>query len=56
MLRLLARLWTDQAGLVTVEYALLLSLIVVGAMSAWASLGATVRHIIEAAVDEFPSP
>ncbi len=56
MLRLLSRLWTDQVGLVTVEYALLLSLIVVGSISAWASLGAKVCHIVEVALDEFPSP
>lgn len=36
-------LWTDESGLTTVEYALLLALIVVAGITAWRGLGTTVR-------------
>jgi Flp pilus assembly pilin Flp len=36
-------LWADEAGLVTVEYALLLSLLVVAAIATWTTFGAVVR-------------
>jgi Flp pilus assembly pilin Flp len=39
----LSRLWSDQEGLVTVEYALLLALMVVAALSTWTTFGAVVR-------------
>ena len=43
MLKTLKRLWNDEDGLTTVEYALLLVLIVVVAVTAWTTLGTTVR-------------
>ncbi len=42
MLRTLKQLWTDEAGLTTVEYALLLVLIVAAAVTAWTQLGSQV--------------
>ncbi len=42
MLQILKRLWTDEAGLTTVEYALLLVLIVAAAVTAWTQLGSQV--------------
>jgi pilus assembly protein Flp/PilA len=43
MLRALKRLWADEAGLTTVEYALLLVLIVAAAVTAWTQLGTNVN-------------
>ena len=40
------RLWTDEEGLVTVEYALLLAVMVVAAIGTWTSFGAIVREKI----------
>ena len=42
MLRILKQFWTDEAGLTTVEYALLLVLIVAAAVTAWTQLGSQV--------------
>ena len=42
MLRAMKRLWADEAGLTTVEYALLLVLIVAAAVTAWTQLGTQV--------------
>ncbi len=47
MFESLRKLWTDEDGLVTVEYALLLSLLVVGTVAAWSQLAASVRQAIE---------
>lgn len=38
------RLWTDEEGLTTVEYALLLALLVVAALVTWTTFGATIRN------------
>jgi Flp pilus assembly pilin Flp len=38
--------WKDEEGLTTVEYALLLALIVVVAIAAWGALGAGVKKNI----------
>ena len=43
MLRRIKELWTDEAGLTTVEYALLLVLIVAAAVTAWTQLGSAVN-------------
>ena len=43
MLDSLKRLWKDEEGLTTVEYALLLVLIVVVAVTAWQTLGGNVK-------------
>jgi Flp pilus assembly pilin Flp len=43
---LLARLWKDEAGLTTVEYALLLALLVVAAVAVWSLFGTRVRGVV----------
>lgn len=37
-------LWKDEEGLTTVEYALLLALVVVAGLAAWKELGGTVQN------------
>lgn len=39
-------LWKDEEGLTTVEYALLLALVVVAGISAWQGLGSTVQNTV----------
>jgi len=43
MVQCLKQLWKDEEGLTTVEYALLLVLIVVVAVTAWQTLGTGVK-------------
>ena len=38
--------WKDEDGLTTVEYALLLALVVVAGIAAWQGLGTTVRGTV----------
>lgn len=45
----LVRYWNEQLGITTVEYALLLALIVVVAITAWTALGGTVSDTATAA-------
>jgi|LSQX01.1.fsa_nt_gb Flp pilus assembly pilin Flp len=47
--------WRDEEGVTTVEYALLLSLIVAVAISAWRTLGETVNDTVNDVVARFPS-
>lgn len=47
MIDYLRRLWHDEEGLTTVEYALLLVLIVVVAITAWQTLGTNVKTKVE---------
>ena len=51
MTALLKRLWRDEDGLTTVEYALLLVLIVVVAVTAWQTLGTTVKDKVNSAAN-----
>jgi Flp pilus assembly pilin Flp len=44
-----SRLWEDEAGLTTVEYALLLALLVVAALATWTTFGGTIRNKVTAA-------
>ncbi|MCD6361308.1 MAG: Flp family type IVb pilin [Armatimonadetes bacterium] len=44
MLRTLAGLWRDEAGLTTVEYAVLLAIIVATSVIAWQHFGQTVSN------------
>jgi len=44
-------LWKDESGLTTVEYALLLALVVVAGITAWQGLGGTVRGSVANADD-----
>jgi Flp pilus assembly pilin Flp len=39
-------LWHDEEGLTTVEYALLLALLVVAAVGVWTSFGKAVRNAV----------
>jgi len=39
-------LWKDEEGLTTVEYALLLALVVVAGIAAWQGLGSTVQNTV----------
>lgn len=41
-------LWKDEEGLTTVEYALLLALVVVAGIAAWQGLGSTVENTVTA--------
>lgn len=43
----LRRFWNDEEGMTTVEYALLLVLIVVVAVTAWTTLGSNVNTQVE---------
>ena len=45
----LRRFWNDEEGMTTVEYALLLVLIVVVAVTAWTTLGTNVKSKVETA-------
>ena len=46
------KLWKDEEGLTTVEYALLLALVVVAAITAWTSLGQNVNATVLDANDD----
>jgi len=49
---MIKRLWTDEDGLTTVEYALLLALLVVGAISVWSALGVKIQNAVTAVDSE----
>ncbi|MCX7597444.1 MAG: Flp family type IVb pilin [Armatimonadetes bacterium] len=40
------KFWKDEEGLTTVEYALLLALLVVAALAVWTAFGGTVRNSV----------
>lgn len=46
MFEMAKKLWKDEEGLTTVEYALLLALLVVAAITIWTGFGGTVRSSI----------
>ena len=46
--------WKDEDGLTTVEYALLLALIVVVAITAWTALGTGVNSTVDTVQTELP--
>jgi Flp pilus assembly pilin Flp len=46
MRHVLSKFWGDEEGLTTVEYALLLALLVVAALATWAAFGNTVKGTI----------
>lgn len=48
-MRRLGEFWSDQSGLTTVEYALLLALVIVAGIAAWQGLGNTVENTVNAA-------
>ena len=43
---MLKTLWRDEDGLTTVEYALLLALLVVAGITAWTTFGGKVRNAV----------
>ena len=49
-------LWTDEDGVTTVEYALLLAVLVVGAVSIWQALKTGISSGVNAAADEIEAP
>ena len=52
MLRTLKRLWTDESGLTTVEYALLLVLIVAAGVASWPLLSTQINSVVGEAVSD----
>lgn len=46
MFEMVKGLWNDEDGLTTVEYALLLALLVVAAIGVWTGFGAKVRSAV----------
>jgi len=52
MSQTLKRFWTDESGIATVEYAVLLGLMSVSAVTAWEHLGEVVANIADEAATE----
>ncbi len=50
----LKKFWNDEDGLTTVEYALLLALIVVVAITAWTALGTGVNSTVDDVQNTLP--
>ena len=48
-------LWKDEEGLTTVEYALLLALVAIAAITAWSTLGTRVSSTVTKATSSLPS-
>jgi pilus assembly protein Flp/PilA len=48
------RLWQDEEGLTTVEYALLLALVAIAAITAWSTLGTRVSNTVTQATSSLP--
>ena len=53
-MRTLMSYWKEEAGLTTVEYALLLALIVVVAITAWTALGTGVNSTVTDVTGQLP--
>jgi len=53
MIKMAKGLWKDEEGLTTVEYALLLALLVVAAISVWTIFGARVRTSVTQSTTAF---
>jgi len=49
------QLWKDQDGLTTVEYALLLALVSIAAITAWTTLGSRVSTTVSSATSNLSS-
>jgi pilus assembly protein Flp/PilA len=48
------QLWKDEEGLTTVEYALLLALVAIAAITAWTTLGGRVSDTVDDVNDTLP--
>ena len=55
MLKRLLRLWSDEDALVTVEYAMLLALLVVAALGTWTTFGTVIREKVATAGNDISS-
>jgi Flp pilus assembly pilin Flp len=53
MQRVISELWTDETGSASVEYALLLAVVVVASLGAWVSLRNRVIETINAVTNSF---
>ena len=51
MFRAVRELWKDEWGVASVEYALLLVLVVVGSIGAWSALSDSLTSVLENVVD-----
>ena len=52
---MISRLWKDEEGLTTVEYALLLALVAIAAITAWTTLGSRVSSTVSSATGHLPT-
>ena len=52
-MEMLRKFWSDEEGLTTVEYALLLALLVVAAITIWTTFGGRVQQSIDASSTAF---
>ncbi|MEI8061145.1 MAG: Flp family type IVb pilin [Candidatus Berkelbacteria bacterium] len=52
---MLKTLWMDEEGLTTVEYALLLALVAIAAITAWTTLGGRTSSTVSKAASSLPS-
>lgn len=53
MLDRIKTIWADEEGLTTVEYALLMALLVVAAIAVWTTFGAKVKESVSSSTDAF---
>ena len=53
---MLKKLWQDEEGLTTVEYALLLLLVAIAAITAWTTLGSRVNSTVTTVNSKMPPP
>ena len=47
-------LWEDETGLTTVEYALVLALVAIAAISAWTTLGKKINNTVKTTANTLP--
>jgi Flp pilus assembly pilin Flp len=50
---MIKKLWKDEDGLTTVEYALLLALLVVAAIGVWTAFGGRVKQSVQRSTNSF---
>ena len=53
-MEIMKKFWSDEDGLTTIEYALLLALIVVVAITAWTALGTGVNSTVDDVQNTLP--
>jgi len=56
MFEMIRAIWKDEEGLTTVEYALLLALLVVAAIGVWAAFGHQVQRSVTDDANAMPAP